>query len=60
MENIKTKSQFRKIQGLIGESSFSVILPKLFASNLGIEKGDFVEVYQEDNKIIIQKAKVVN
>lgn len=56
MENTKTKREIRKIQGLIGESSFSVILPKIFAINLGIGKGDFVSVYQEDNKIVIEKA----
>ena len=47
---------YRKIQGLIGETSFSIILPKQFAINLGIGKGDFVKVHQEDGKIIIEKA----
>jgi antitoxin component of MazEF toxin-antitoxin module len=48
--------QFRKVQGLIGETSFSVILPKEYALNLGIGKGDFVKVKQEENKIVIEKA----
>jgi hypothetical protein len=56
MENMKTKREIRKVQGLVGETSFSVILPKIFAVNLGIGKGDFVSVYQEDNRIIIEKA----
>ncbi len=50
-----SKHEIRKVQGLLGESSFSVILPKSYAVNLGIGKGDFVKVYQEDNKIVIEK-----
>jgi bifunctional DNA-binding transcriptional regulator/antitoxin component of YhaV-PrlF toxin-antitoxin module len=41
---------------LIGESSFSIILPKEYALNLGIGKGDFVKVRQEEERIIIEKA----
>jgi bifunctional DNA-binding transcriptional regulator/antitoxin component of YhaV-PrlF toxin-antitoxin module len=44
------------IQALVGEQSFSFILPKQYANNLGIRKGDFVKVRQEENKIIIEKA----
>ena len=52
----KNKSEYRKVQGLVGEQSFSIVLPKSYAINLGIGKGDFVEVYQEENRIIIEKA----
>jgi hypothetical protein len=48
--------EYRKVQGLIGETSFSVILPKQYAINLAIGKGDFVKVHQEDEKIVIEKA----
>jgi antitoxin component of MazEF toxin-antitoxin module len=48
--------EYRKIQGLIGETSFSVILPKEYAVKLGIGKGDFVKVKQEENRILIEKA----
>jgi hypothetical protein len=47
---------YRRVQGLVGEQSFSLILPKQYANNLGIRKGDFVKVRQEENKIIIEKA----
>jgi AbrB family looped-hinge helix DNA binding protein len=50
------RRQYRKVQGLVGEQSFSIVLPKSYAINLGISKGDFVEVYQEGDKIIIEKA----
>ncbi len=59
METIKFSEknpEFRKVQGLVGESSFSIVLPKLYAINLGIGKGEFVKVYCVDNKIIIEKA----
>ena len=48
--------EYRKVQGLIGESSFSIILPKEYALNLGIGKGDFVKVRQEEQRIVIEKA----
>jgi bifunctional DNA-binding transcriptional regulator/antitoxin component of YhaV-PrlF toxin-antitoxin module len=49
--------EYRKVQGLVGEQSFSVVLPKSYAVNLGIGKGDFVKVTQDESKIIIEKAR---
>ena len=48
--------EYRKVQGLVGEQSFSVVLPKSYAIYLGIGKGDFIKVSQEENKIVIEKA----
>lgn len=48
--------EYRKVQGLVGDASFSVVLPKAYATSMGIEKGDFVKVRQEQNRIIIEKA----
>ncbi len=48
---------YRKVQGILGEQSFSVILPKMFATDLGITKGDFVKVCMEGRKIVIEKAE---
>ncbi|HKG87400.1 MAG TPA: AbrB/MazE/SpoVT family DNA-binding domain-containing protein [Nitrososphaeraceae archaeon] len=48
--------EYRKIQGLVGDQSFCVVLPKKYAIDLGIGKGDVVKVTQEENKIIIEKA----
>jgi antitoxin component of MazEF toxin-antitoxin module len=53
---MKCDYEYRKVQGYVGESSFSVILPKSYATHLGIGKGDFVKVSQEENRIIIEKA----
>jgi len=49
--------EYRKVQGLVGESSFSIVLPKSFANALGIGKGDFVKVYADESKIIVEKAQ---
>jgi bifunctional DNA-binding transcriptional regulator/antitoxin component of YhaV-PrlF toxin-antitoxin module len=49
-------SEYRKVQGLIGETSFSIVLPKVYAANLGIEKGTFVKVRQDGNRIVIERA----
>jgi len=57
IENTKeSQNLYRRVQGLVGEQSFSLILPKQYAMNLGIKKGDFVKVRQEGSKIIIEKA----
>ena len=48
--------EYRKVQGLVGEQSFSIVLPKMYAIHLGIGKGDFVKIHEEDKKIVIEKA----
>jgi hypothetical protein len=54
--NSSKEIEYRKVQGIVGEQSFSIVLPKLYAVNLGIGKGNFVKVYQEGDRIVIQKA----
>ena len=56
MSESKNKVEYRKIQALVGEHSLFCVLPRVYAVNLGIQKGDFVKVYQTDNKIVIMKA----
>ncbi len=55
-KNKNNFGEYRKVQGLVGESSFSIVLPKTFAIALGIGKGDFVKVYTNESKIIVEKA----
>ncbi len=55
IENNNSK-EYRKVQGLVGESSFSIVLPKSYAIDLGISKGEFVKVSYIDKKMIIEKA----
>lgn len=54
--NPSKEIEYRKVQGLVGEQSFSIVLPKSYAVNLGIGKGDFVKVSHEHNRIVIEKA----
>lgn len=57
LEKIKNHQNFyRRVQGLLGEQSFCLVLPKQYAINLGIGKGDYVKVSQEGATIIIEKA----
>jgi bifunctional DNA-binding transcriptional regulator/antitoxin component of YhaV-PrlF toxin-antitoxin module len=53
---MESKFEERKFEGLVGEESFSLVLPKDYAKRLGIEKGDFVRVHQKEGRIIIEKA----
>jgi AbrB family looped-hinge helix DNA binding protein len=53
---IMTDIEYRKVQGLLGDQSFSIVLPKSYAIQLGIGKGDSVKVSQEGDRIIIEKA----
>ena len=55
MDNLK-KVEFRKVQGIVGEHSFSIVLPKKYALDLGIGKGDFVKVSQQEESIIIERT----
>jgi hypothetical protein len=48
--------EYRKIQTILGDISFSLVLPKQYAIGLGLRKGEFVKVRQDKNKIIIEKA----
>jgi len=54
--NSTNEIEYRKVQGIVGEQSFSVVLPKHYAVNLGIVKGNFVKVHQEGHRIVIEKA----
>jgi bifunctional DNA-binding transcriptional regulator/antitoxin component of YhaV-PrlF toxin-antitoxin module len=50
------KIELRRVQAYAGERSLTIVLPKVFSEKLGIEKGDFLKVRLEDNKLLIEKA----
>ena len=54
--NMNAQTNENMIQAIVGESSFSIILPRGYAVNLGIAKGDFVKVRQEESRIVIEKV----
>jgi bifunctional DNA-binding transcriptional regulator/antitoxin component of YhaV-PrlF toxin-antitoxin module len=52
-----TNIEIRKVQALTGERSLTLVLPKAYATELGIEKGDFLKCHINDNKLILEKAE---
>jgi hypothetical protein len=57
-ENIKPLTDVRRVQALTGERSLTLVLPKAFAIELGIGKGDLLKVRRQDNKLIIEKTDI--
>ena len=56
MDSIDSKNiAIRKIQALTGERSLTLVFPKNFAMELGIEKGDFLKCYLQGDKLIVEK-----
>jgi hypothetical protein len=37
------------------ESSCSMILPSKFVGHIGIQKGDYVRIYEEQSRIIVER-----
>jgi hypothetical protein len=48
--------QYRKIQPIQAGISLCIVLPKSYATRIGLKKDGFVKVYQQKDKIIIEKA----
>ena len=56
-DTIRNKPDYYyRTAGIVGTASFSVVLPKQYAINLGVGRGDFLKVSQQQDKIIIEKA----
>lgn len=49
--------EYRKIQGIMGTHSYSLILPKQYAIEIGLSKGDYVRVRKVDKKLIVEKME---
>ena len=47
--------QVRRIQALTGERSLTLVFPKQFATQLGVQKGDFLKCHVENNRLIVEK-----
>lgn len=48
--------EYRKVQAILGDISFNVVLPKKYSLALGLKKGDFVKVSQHGKRLVIEKA----
>jgi phosphate uptake regulator len=55
MKNLEDYEK-RRVQGLVGDASFTVVLPKKYAIKLGICKGDYVTISEDHDAIIIRKG----
>jgi hypothetical protein len=52
----KREIEIRRAQALTGDRSLTVVLPKHFATQLGIGKGDLLKCHIENNRLILEKA----
>lgn len=50
--------EIRRVQAYTGERSLTIVLPKVFSEKLRIEKGDFLKVHVEDNKLVLERADI--
>jgi hypothetical protein len=55
---INERIEVRRVQSLQGEKSFTIVLPKEFAVQLGIGKGDFLKCLVDKNRLIVEKMQV--
>jgi len=49
----------RKVQAYHGERSMTIVLPKEFATELGILKGDYLKVRIDSKRLILEKADII-
>ena len=57
MESHRDSEYTYRTVGMVGSSSFCLVLPKDYTINLGVAKGDPVRVRLEEGRIVIEKAK---
>jgi hypothetical protein len=48
----------RKVQAYHGERSLTIVLPRIFAVDLGIAKGDYLKVKIDGRRLILEKADI--
>lgn len=47
-----------KVEALTGERSFTLVLPKQLAVELGVGKGDFLKCHVDNNRLIVEKVEL--
>ncbi|MDF0680305.1 MAG: AbrB/MazE/SpoVT family DNA-binding domain-containing protein [Candidatus Nitrosocosmicus sp.] len=52
------KGYIHRINGILGKTSLTVVLPKDFLKELQMQKGDFVKINKDNDKIVIEKLEV--
>ena len=56
--NKDNKTELRKLQGIHGNTTFTLVFPKDFVSILNLSKGDYLKCRISNNQLIIEKAEV--
>ena len=52
------QTQIRKLQGIHGNSTYTIVLPKDFISILNLSNRDYLKCRVSDHQLIIEKAEV--
>jgi antitoxin component of MazEF toxin-antitoxin module len=55
-QNQANQTEIRKLQGIHGDSTFTLVLPKNFISILNLSKGDYLKCKISNNQLIVEKA----
>ncbi len=56
MTNIPENTTQIRIRGITGEQSLTLLLPKQFAVQLDVGKGDFLACQIDGNRLIVKKV----
>ena len=58
LNNQDSKIEMRRLQGIHGNSTFTLVFPKDFVSILNLSKGDYLKCRVSNNQLIIEKVGV--
>ena len=56
-QNQSSRNEIRKLQGIHGNSTYTIVLPKEFISILNLAKGDYLKCRVSNQQLIIEKAE---
>lgn len=56
-QNHSSQTEIRKLQGIHGSSTYTIVLPKEFISILNLAKGDYLKCRVSNPQLIIEKAE---
>ena len=57
-QNQSNQTEIRKLQGIHGNSTYTIVLPKEFVSILNLSKGDYLKCSISNQQLIIEKAEL--
>lgn len=52
------QAELRRVQALTGERSLTVVLPRSYALELGLQKGSFLKVTLNGKQLVLEKAEI--